>query len=81
MTETGDEIVVYYSINLAVHVDLVNSSVLRVVELREEIHERLDDPPVCITGGFMQPCEPPVAKGARDIAENAPWPGKWEFGY
>ena len=81
MIQTSDEIVVYYTINLAVHVDPVNSSVLRVVELREEIHEREGNPAVRISGGDIEPCDPAAAKRARSIAESAPWPGTWEFGY
>ena len=77
----SSEAVVYYQITLAVHVDLDGKRVNRIVELREEIHPREGDLPVTLTDDGMIECAPDLAAEAIRIAETAPWPGSWEFGY
>ncbi len=81
MTGTAVETIVYYQITLAVHVDHASERVSRVVELREEIHPREEDPAVTLTGDDLIACAPDRAAEASRIAETTPWPGTWEFGY
>jgi hypothetical protein len=72
------EAIVYYTIALAVHVDLAAREVRRVVELREEIHRAVDEP-------VVEPDLSPVTTSDRStallVAEERPWPAPWEFGY
>ena len=75
MTDTSAEMVVYYQITLAVHVDLGTERVRRVVELRDEIHPREGDPTMVVTDDGLVECDPQVAEAAGQIAETATWPG------
>lgn len=81
MTGKVVETIVYYQITLAVHVDHASERVSRVVELREEIHPREEDPAMMLTGGGLIACAPDRAAEASRIVETTPWPGTWEFGY
>jgi hypothetical protein len=73
--------VVYYQITLAVHVDIDAKRINRIIELREEMHPREGDPPAIVTDDGLLECAPNAAAEATRIAETAPWPGSWEFGY
>ncbi len=75
------EAVVYYQITLAVHVDLAGGRVERVVELGDEIHLRECDRPMQVEDDRLIECSPEAASRAREIAEAAPWPAPWDFGY
>ena len=75
-----DEIVVYYTITLAAHVDLSEQRVTRIVELREEIHSHTD-PPVRVSDSGLSTCDPLTADFARGIADRDAWPATWDFGY
>ena len=77
----ADEVVVYYTIALAVHVSMRKGHVSRVVELREEIHELEGDPPMIMTATGLSECDPVTAELARQMAETSFWPENWEFGY
>ena len=81
MIDQSSEAIVYYQITLAVHVDLANERVDRVVELREEIRPREADPAVIMTDDGPIECAPSLAAEAGRIAESSAWPGEWEFGY
>lgn len=81
MTDPSCEAVVYYQITLAVHVDLATQRVDRVVELREEVRTRDDDPPMFVTDDGLVQCGSDPAATATSIAETSPWPAEWEFGY
>lgn len=81
MTDQSSEAILYYQITLAVHVDLATARVNRVVELREEIHPRDADPAMILAENGLVECAPRLAAKANRIAETAPWPGEWEFGY
>jgi hypothetical protein len=76
----SDDVVVYYSGTIAVHVDLASHTVTRVVQLREEIH-KLSDPPAMIRDGVLSDCDADTATAAIEIAETTPWAPNWEFGY
>jgi hypothetical protein len=78
--EGSDEVVVYFAITLAAHVSLTEARVLRVVELREEIHPN-HDAPMLVSETALLECDAETAERARSIAESASWPANWEFGY
>jgi hypothetical protein len=77
----GDEVAVYYTVTLAVHVIPSERQISRVVEIREEVHPLDSDPPMLLTGDGIVVCEAAVADEARKLAEELPWPAVWEFGY
>lgn len=62
----------YYQITLAIHVDLAAERVDRVVELREEIHPRDDDPPMLVTDDGLVQCDSNRAIAAVRVPETMP---------
>jgi len=81
VNDQPSEAILYYQITLAVHVDLAGERVDRVVELREEIHQRETDPVMLVTDEGPIEAARSLAAAASGIANSMPWPGVWEFGY
>jgi hypothetical protein len=72
------EAIVYYTLTVAVHIDLDARGISRVVELREEIRRDDSEP---IVGEDLSPVSTDEAVAALRVAESRRWPASWEFGY